>query len=258
MLISADIKGLEVVTAAYLSQCPVLRQELLEGRDLHEDNRIKFNLGTRDTAKRFKFKMIYGGTAHGFTSDTMFLHLNYNTKQWQEIIDDYFRKYYGLAKWHNSLLSHILDEGIYESPSGRTYDYRDLLKKYQEWYWLPKIKNYPVQGLGADIVQQSRIELYRRMRQNKAKSLLVNTIHDSIILDCPLSELGLTGVASTVSPENKFQDRLDKPVKPCYNIREEIVEVFKDLPGILSREYSINFDLPIQVEIKTLTTQEKL
>lgn len=229
------------MTAAYLSQCPVLRQEILEGRDLHEDNRIKFNLGNRDTAKRFKFKMIYGGTAHGFTSDTMFMHLNYNTKQWQTIIDDYFRKYYGLSRWHGQILQAVLDTGIYTSPSGRTYDYTNILKKYQEWYWLPKIKNYPVQGMGADIVQQGRIELYRRMRQNRAKSLLVNTIHDSIILDCPTSELGL-----------------DKTVKPCYNIREEIIEVFNDLPGILSKAFDINFDLPIQVEIKTLTTQEKL
>lgn len=244
MIITYDIKGLEVVTAAFLSNCPVLRGELLAGRDLHEDNRIKFKLGDRDTSKRFKFKMIYGGTAHGFVSDPMFQHLGYKKKEWEIIIEDYFNKYCGLKSWHETLIDTALSSGTYVSPSGRTYDYKTLFEKYEAWFYIPKIKNYPVQGFGADIVAVARVELYRRMKAAKCKSLLVNTIHDSIILDCPRAEIYPQGV--------------DKDGPIVYNIRVEIEKVFQELPRLLSEAFDIKFDLPLHVACKSLTTGEKL
>lgn len=231
MLMTFDVKGLEVVTAAFLSNCPVLRAELLQGRDLHEDNRVKFHLGDRDTSKRFKFKMIYGGTAHGFVGDPVFQHLRYTKKQWEGIIDGYFEKYYGLRTWHKDLIKQALETGIYESPSGRTYDYTDLFHKYQEWFYLPKIKNYPVQGFGADIVMIARILLYKQMKEDNCKSLLVNTIHDSIIIDTHPTERGV-----------------DRHGNPCYNIVSTVERVFKDLPLELNKTFNINFDLPLIVE----------
>lgn len=240
MIIAFDIKGLEVVVAAFLSNCPVLKGELLAGHDLHEDNRIKFKLGDRDTSKRFKFKMIYGGTAHGFVSDPMFQHLNYRKKDWEVIIDEYFNKYHGLKSWHKNLIEQATSTGYYTSPSGRTYDYRALFEKYEDWFYIPKIKNYPVQGFGADIVAVARVELYRRMKEAKCESLLINTIHDSIIIDCHPQEL------------------LDNPLKREYNIVKEVEKLFQDLPRLLNETFDIKFDVPLHVECKSLTTGEKL
>jgi hypothetical protein len=60
MLINADVKGLEVVTAAQLSGDSVLRQEIIDKVDIHDANRQKFNLGEgkagRLVAKIFKFR----------------------------------------------------------------------------------------------------------------------------------------------------------------------------------------------------------
>ncbi len=249
MIITFDIKGLEVVTAAFLSQCPVLNKELLEGRDLHEDNRIKFNLGEgktgRHTSKRFKFKMIYGATAHGFVSDPVFQHLKYKKKEWEEIIDNYFGKYYGLRAWHKNLIDQALTTGIYESPSGRTYNYRPLFEKYADWFYIPKIKNYPVQGFGADIVMLARINLRRRMLNDKCKSLLVNTIHDSINIDVPRNEI--------IIPKG-----IDSTTEVVYNIRSIVNNVFLDLPSSLSKTFGINFNLPLIVEAKNLITGENI
>ena len=47
-----------------------------------------------------------------------------------------------------------------------------------------QIKNYPVQGFAtADIVPLACINIYNLMREKKVKSLLINTVHDSIIAD---------------------------------------------------------------------------
>lgn len=56
MLINVDVSGLEVVCAAYLSQDPVLMDELLTGKDIHTDNQQKFGLPNRLIAKVLKFR----------------------------------------------------------------------------------------------------------------------------------------------------------------------------------------------------------
>jgi hypothetical protein len=56
MLVNIDVKSLEIVVAGYLSQDPVLLDELATGKDLHEDNRVKFKLPTRLIAKVLGFR----------------------------------------------------------------------------------------------------------------------------------------------------------------------------------------------------------
>lgn len=233
MLLSGDIKGLEVVVAAHLSQDKVLIQELLDHVDIHSANQIDV-LGLKEksrenrlVAKRFKFKMIYGGTPEGFARDNDFQFLRWNVKKWDSIKTAYYEKYSGIKRWHDSLVDEVIYHGFYESPSGRIYDYRELLKK-PDWFYIPKIKNYPVQGFGADIVKIARISLARRWKPEYGK--LVNTIHDSIIVD--------------------------SPKEACYNITHTMKEVFKDLPENLRKSYKIDWQLPLEVEIKTLDGKE--
>jgi len=47
------------------------------------------------------------------------------------------------------------------------------------------IKNYPVQGFGADLVMLARLEAKKRLRASGLEYALVSTIHDSIVADCP-------------------------------------------------------------------------
>lgn len=56
MIINADAKQLEVNVAAYLSQDPILLEEVRNKVDIHEDNRARFGLPSRLIAKKFKFR----------------------------------------------------------------------------------------------------------------------------------------------------------------------------------------------------------
>lgn len=60
MLFQCDVKGLEMVCAAYLSQDLVMMQELTEGVDIHEMNRVALGLPNRGVAKVMAFRTIYG------------------------------------------------------------------------------------------------------------------------------------------------------------------------------------------------------
>jgi DNA polymerase I-like protein with 3'-5' exonuclease and polymerase domains len=50
------------------------------------------------------------------------------------------------------------------------------------------IKNYIVQGTGADLVTIARVSLYNRLKKLGLRSKLIMTVHDSIVIDCPEEE----------------------------------------------------------------------
>lgn len=56
MFVNCDVKSLEWVVGAYLSQDEVAIEEILRGVDQHSDNQIRFKLPSRLIAKTFVFR----------------------------------------------------------------------------------------------------------------------------------------------------------------------------------------------------------
>jgi len=196
-LVNCDVKGLEVVVAAELSGDKVLKQEIIDKVDIHETNRDRFKLGVgkpgRLVAKIFKFRLIYGGSAYSYANDSDFQGVSTSQKFWQNIIDEYYAKYTGIKQWHEELIQTAQRDGFLEIPSGRKFPIVPLVNKWSgEANWpIPVIKNYPVQGFGADLVMLARLEASKRLKESGVVYQLVSTIHDSIVADCP-SEYVLT------------------------------------------------------------------
>lgn len=231
MLLLADVKGLEVVCAAYLSQDKVLMDELEQGIDIHEMNKEALGLPDKGVAKVFKFRTIYGGGAYSFSLDSDFEAVGYNEAQWQGVIDTYYNKYSGLKEWHRNIIEEVVSTGRLVVPcTGRIYDFEAIHGKFPE----PKIKNYPVQGLGADIVALARVSLYNRIKKLRLTDkrwelvLLINTIHDSLMLDIP---------ADMVKEIHQLVD-----------------EVFVDLPRNFEKIFGVKFNLKVRVETKVGST----
>lgn len=196
MLVNCDVRGLEVVVAAELSNDEVLKQEIRDKVDIHEVNRDRFKLGEgkpgRLIAKIFKFRLIYGGSAYSYSHDSDFMGVSSSEKFWQGIIDEYYEKYKGIRKWHNWLIDYAKRNGRLEIPSGRFYPIEPDFTKREPWP-ITVIKNYPVQGFGADLVMLARLEAAKRLRLARLRALLITTIHDSIVADCPADEVEEVG-----------------------------------------------------------------
>lgn len=226
MIIQADIKGLEVVVAAWLSKDKVLYKELNDGIDIHRANQIALGLPDgvegRLVAKIFKFRTIYGGNEYSFANDPDFTSVSTSTKYWKRVLQKYFEKYYGLAAWHDKICAEVGKTGMLTTPFGRTYKW-DCMQYGSFKIPTTQVKNYPVQGTGADVVSVARVSLHRRWKQAGIEGCLINTVHDSICLDVP----------------NKS---VDKSVELMYN-------VFRDVPTNISRIFNVSFDLETKVEI---------
>ena len=222
MIIQADVKSLEIVVAAWLSQDKVLIHELKSGIDIHKANQEALGLPDRGIAKIFVFRILYGGNEYSFINDPDFMIVSKKEAYWKEVIDKYYTKYRGIAKWHNDIIRTVSKTEMLITPFGRTFKW-DLKKHGKFKLPVTEIKNYPVQGTGADIVAIARVSLFRRMRAMGLKSLLINTVHDSIVFDA-----------------------LDNEVATIVKL---LKEVFRDLPSNIERIFKVNFNLEINVEI---------
>lgn len=220
----------EVYCGAYLSQDKILMQELRDGLDIHGINqREVLNLGSHDEgrliAKIFLFRLMYGGSAYSYAHDSDFMGVSTSEKYWQKIIDAFYEKYKGFRDWHTRILRQATEQGYLIMPTGRRYNFK-LKRNFRGEFEAPQtlIKNYPVQGLGADVMSIARVSFYRRFNAEQVKGLVVNTIHDSIGCDVPSEELN--------------------------HVASLFHSVFDDLPSNFQRVFGVEFNLPLRCEVK--------
>jgi DNA polymerase I len=213
---------LEIRVAAYLSQDPVLIQEIKDGVDMHTDNQQRFGLPSRLIAKILNFRILYGGNEFSFANDPEFIPISKSKEYWKGVIDEYYKKYKGIAKWHEALIREAVNTGKVVSPTGREY----IFPKYEGKIKDTQVKNYTVQGTGADIMMLARVSFYNRLKKlNYKNALLVNTVHDSIVMD----------VDSSVD--------VDKIVSIMH-------EVFDDLPANFKKLFGVEFNVPMACEVQ--------
>ncbi len=229
MIIQADAKSLEVVCGAYLSKDQVLIQELTQGLDIHALNQKVLGLPPGDLgrliAKIFIFRLMYGGSAYSYANDSDFTMVSTSEKFWQQKIDGFYHKYKQFAEWHVKIVKDAVDNGYLRTPSGRQYDF-ELVRNYRNDLEPPQtlIKNYPVQGLGADVMSIARVSFRRRQINGKMAGLSINTIHDSIVCDIPEEWVG--------------------------RYAQTFHDVFADIPRNFKLVFGVEFDLPLRCEVK--------
>ena len=217
ILIKCDASGLEFRAAMELSQDEVGIQEILDGVDTHEENRKRFNLPSRLIAKTFLFRLLYGGSAYAYGADPTFNQVSKKEAFWQEVIDETYRKYKGLADWHKQIVKEAQFTGRLRIPTGREYVFHPEKDRRGELKWpITQIKNYPVQGFGADLVQIARISAWRRLR---GQCLFTNSVHDSLEIDTDSNDL--------------------------YSICLELEKCFEDIPVNVGRIYNYKMKVPM-------------
>ena len=225
MLIQGDASALEWRCAAFLSQDKTAYQEIWDEIDQHTDNQTRFNLPSRLIAKTFVFRLIYGGSAYSYANDPNFAECKMNEKQWQKVIDEFYSKYKGLAAWHTKIVQDVTLTGKLILPTGREYEYQPTVKRGENVWPRTTILNYPVQGLGSDLMAIARVALYTRLKALQLPEVkLVNTVHDSIIIDTPDEHTEV--------------------------IAEMLLSVFEAVPRNFQRLFGVEFNIPMEADVK--------
>ncbi len=179
----ADFEQLEFRVAAELSGCAQAAQDIKDKIDVHiRTATILTEAGQqtdRQAAKPHTFKPLYGGLS-GTKAEVVY---------YKAFLD----RYVGVREWHDFLCATAVRDHRIVLPSGRAYAF-PYAKQYPGGGVSggTKIKNYPVQGFAtADIVPLATIIAARQLQSRNAKSLLINQVHDSNVVDAHPDEINM-------------------------------------------------------------------
>jgi DNA polymerase I-like protein with 3'-5' exonuclease and polymerase domains len=210
-ILEADYGQLEFRVAGYLANDPQAYHDVENKTDVHSVTASIIGC-SRQEAKAHTFKPLYGGTT--------------GTDDQQRYYRAFKEKYAGVTEWHEELQRNAVEKGFITLPSGRQYAFPGTT--WTDWGTATNrtaICNYPVQGFATgDLLPIALVYLAKSMKSKELKSVICNTVHDSIVLDI------YPGEEDTVT-----------------NL---VVEAMMSLPEECQRRYGIDYDMPISVEVK--------
>jgi len=210
-IMEIDYAQLEFRTAVFLAQDKQGMKDIENGVDVHQYTADIIGCSRQD-AKAHTFKPLYGGMS--------------GSEDEKRYYSAFLKKYPDIKVWHEKLQNEAIRTKVVTLPTGRQYAF----PKVERMSWggssfSTQIKNYPVQGFAtADIVPLACVGIQELLEEHKTKSLLINTVHDSIVADVFPGEESI--VASCLN-------------NGCLGV----IQRMKDM-------YNINFNVPLDVELK--------
>ena len=210
-ILEGDYSQLEFRVAGFLAKDKQVYDDVEKGTDVHSYTASIIGC-SRQEAKAHTFKPLYGGVS--------------GTRSQQQYYQRFKEKYEQVSEWHKQLEKEAVTTKLVKLPSGREYSFPDA--RWTEWGSATNrtaICNYPVQGFAtADLLPIALVRLDRLMRKQQMKSVICNTVHDSIVLDVHPSE----------------EDQCIKTLS----------EAMLCLPSETKRRYGLEYDMPVGIELK--------
>lgn len=136
----------------------------------------------RSFAKRLNFGVVYGIGAARFAMMT-----GLSQTQAEDTLRRYFSTYRGLDAYLRHAAQTAVATRVARTGSGRMYRFRFDENDRQSVAGAQRNgKNFPIQGTSADILKRALCLLHQRLRGTSA--MLVNIVHDEILIECGVAE----------------------------------------------------------------------
>jgi len=245
LLVEVDYSQLEVCVLAHLSKDEQLLNDLKNGVDIHSENArdlfgMHFTPHQRRLAKGMSFQLQYGASAKRIAKE-----FDISVAIAEAFIEMYYRKYPGVKRYQENFALQVKRNRVpstyrtksgtpagiskVQSETGRIYTFVEYDGFHGSTSFSPtQMKNYETQGTATgDIVPMMIGILAREIFSDpvlRNKVLLVNTVHDSVILDVT-------------------KDMLTECVSLCYNVLTKAKEEYEHNFGYV-------FSLPLDIEVK--------
>ena len=211
LILEGDYKQLEFRVAGYLSRDKQIYKDIENNLDVHSYTAKVIGV-SRQQAKAHTFKPLYGGT--------------FGTENEMRYYAAFRTKYQGVTEWHGKLQIEAVTTKKIKLPSGREYSFPSAqFTSSGSATGATAIKNYPVQGFAtADLLPIALIKLKKVLDTSDMRCKIINTVHDSIVIDVPIEE------------------------------RDKAIELLRESMLSLKDEcklrFNIDLDMPIEVELK--------
>lgn len=241
-LVNADLSQIEVRLLAQASKDSNLIALFNADRDIYKyfaalmylKPEKELSKEERSDLKPLVLGMGYGKAAHSFARETG------KTVEWcQEFIDTFYREFPKTRLWHDFIIDKVdknkgklitmfkqqLQFHKYVYINSKKIKYDSLIHKgLKGKYARPDIKNWPIQSSAHILMSLLLGEFYRQFGTFKRdKYLLINTVHDSLMLDC----------------KKEFVEEANK----------DIQEIVDRIPDLVYNKFNIKLLVPIKIDI---------
>tara|TARA_R110000744_G_scaffold370027_1_gene480500 strand:- start:3768 stop:5222 length:1455 start_codon:yes stop_codon:yes gene_type:complete len=191
-IMEADFAQLEFRVAAFLSQDATAIKEIDTGFDVHNYTaKVITDAGqptSRQEGKSHTFAPLFGATGYGRSPAEAAYYTHF------------IKKYKGIAAWHKKLGDEAIRFQKITNVGGRQYAFPNTERRPNGMPTnFTMIKNYPVQGFATgDVVPVVLLELENRLQS--MRSLVVNSVHDSMVIDIhPYEEAQVIAIINTLN-----------------------------------------------------------
>lgn len=193
-MISADFSGQELRLLAQLSREPKFLEAIEKGIDLHTNSAsLIFDIDydsvrkdQRTAAKSLTFGLIYGIGPKKLSDN-----LSISMQDARTLMNKYYRTFPKIKALLNELVEEASTSKIAKSPlDSRQRDLStfDWDNPRETAHALNIAKNIPFQGAGASVTKKALCNLRHKIVSKGYKALLVNVIHDEIVVEVADSE----------------------------------------------------------------------
>lgn len=197
ILVEIDYSGAELRWLAFLSNCPILKAVFIEGRNLHKETATAlfgkdFTGVQKMRAKAVNFGIPYGREANSFKEE-----FNITMEEAQKMIDDWLDNYYGARDYLNWCADQVELGNYLQTPWGNRRRAglvtADSLHNLQN-----EFKNFPIQCSSSHTLLYAAMHLEHELR-TKYNTVIIDLIHDSMLLEVPMDLPTVTAVSKLVS-----------------------------------------------------------
>jgi DNA polymerase-1 len=193
ILLSADYSQIELRLMAHLSQDPNMINAFTNHADIHVSTAAKiFKVGEdkvtpsmRSSAKTANFGIIYGISSFGLSQ-----RLNISRADAATLIREYFESFPGVKAYMDNAILAAKEKGYVETIMGRKRFLPDIHSANAIVRGVAERNaiNAPIQGSAADIIKLAMVNIQKKLRT--LKSTMILQVHDELIFDVDIDELG--------------------------------------------------------------------
>jgi DNA polymerase-1 len=185
VILAADYSQIELRILAHLSGDPELIKAFQEDRDIHQATADELGI-SRESAKTVNFGIIYGISDFGLAKS-----LGIKKTEAALYINKYFEKHKGVKEFIEKTIKEAGENEYVSTLLGRKRPMPDInsphggLRAAAERMAI----NTPVQGTAADMIKVAMVNIVKKLRNEKLKSVLIIQVHDELVFECPQNEV---------------------------------------------------------------------
>ncbi len=194
LLLSADYSQIELRVLAHMSSETNLVDAFSKGLDVHAITaagifgcKVKeVTKEQRAVGKTVNFSTIYGQTSFGLSRQ-----LGIAPGEASEYIDNYFKKYPGVAKYREKILDEARDRGYVETLFGRRRPVPDISSSNKQLQQFAERTafNTIFQGTAADIIKVAMISIHKGLPKVSKDSRMILQVHDELVFEVPENDV---------------------------------------------------------------------